>query len=486
MTGGIVSSSDARGVRIALPRGEFRAPIAERLDLVGLDVEGYGEGSRKLRLDVAGQPGMVVRVFADRDIPIQVAMGQYDIGIASRAWIDELLVRYGGDSIVPVLPLDLASEPIAVGGTRTPLASLASAGVVRVATEYPNLAHAYLNRRRVPDYRVYDVWARAEAWPPDDADLAIGPLAALVEEGLPVLETAHEGGVWLIANRDALATHDLAAALEPLQRLPRGEDRGGMAATKPLIGVRRAPSVAAPQRDTLRLAVPDGHAQRHTVEALSAAGIAFDGYDESRVVRRPTSTIEGVAVKVMRPQDMPRAVALGAFDLALTGRDWLAAHLATFPASPVVELCDLRRSKYRMGAVVSEDLPVDNIGEAIAYWRRDDPDRPIRVASEYAALADEYARTRHLGRYQVIPISGASEGFVPEDAEILIEGTETGSTLRANRLRMIDVTMESTNCAIGAPERPAGRRGELRDEIVDRLARAAEETAAAEAREAGS
>jgi ATP phosphoribosyltransferase len=416
---------------------------------------------------------MVVRVFADRDIPIQVALGQYDLGIASRSWIDELLVRYGRDSIVPVLPLDLAADPIVVGGTERSLASLASAGVVCVATESPNLAHAYLNRRRVPDYRVYDVWGRAESWPPDDADLAIAPQSAIVEEGLPVLETVHAGGVWLIANREALATRDLSAALGPLQRLARGEDRGGLAPTRPLVGVRRAPTAALVERDSLRIAVPDGHAQRHTVEALAAAGISFDGYDASRAVRRPRSSIDGVEVKVMRPQDMPRAVALGAFDLALTGRDWLAAHLATFPASPVVELCDLRRSKYRMGAVVSEDLPAKNIGEAIAYWRRDDPDRPIRVASEYAALADEYARTRHLGRYQVIPISGASEGFVPDDAEILIEGTETGSTLRANRLRMIDVTMESTNCAVGAPERPSGRRGELRDALVGRLARAA-------------
>ena len=114
-------------------------------------------------------------------------------------------------------------------------------------------------------------------------------------------------------------------------------------------------------------------------------------------------------------------------------------------------------------------LAVESIEEAVAFWRKDDPDRPIRVASEYASLADEYARSRHLRQYRVIPISGASEGFVPEDAEILIEGTETGSTLRANRLRMIDVIMESTNCVIGAATRPSGRRGELRDRFVERL-----------------
>jgi ATP phosphoribosyltransferase len=174
-------------------------------------------------------------------------------------------------------------------------------------------------------------------------------------------------------------------------------------------------------------------------------------------------------VKVLRPQDMPSAVAGGAFDLALTGRDWLAAHLAAFPASPVVELVDLRRSRYSLGVVVPEDLPADTIEEAVAYWRRDDPNRAIRVASEYASLADHYARERRLGRYRVIPIAGASEGFVPDDAEVLIEGSETGTTLRANRLRMIDVIMESTNCAIGHSQRPDGQRGMLRDDLVSRL-----------------
>lgn len=226
-------------------------------------------------------------------------------------------------------------------------------------------------------------------------------------------------------------------------------------------------------RDTFRIAVPDGHAQRHTFAALADAGIAFEGYEERAAVRRPRSALPDVEVKVIRPQDMPMAVALGAYDLALTGRDWLAAHLSAFPGSPVVELADLRRSRYSLGAVVPEELPADSIEEAIAYWRRDDPHRPIRVASEYVALADDYARERRLGRYQVIPIAGASEGFVPDDAEILIEGSETGTTLRANRLRMIDITMESTNCAIGALERPAGRRGELRDQFVERLREAA-------------
>lgn len=467
------TSDSPRPVRVALPRGDLRSPVDAHLREVDFVVDGYGSGARTYRFEVERRPGIAVRVFSDQDIPIQVALGHYDLGIASRTWIDELLVKHHLDSVVPLRQIDVAGEDlVAAGAPGTTLAGIAAAGAVRVATEYPNLAQHYLANARVPDYRLFEVWAQAEAWPPQDAEMAVATRRAVTREGLEVYGEVHRGGTWLIANREALAERDLSAALEPLLRIPLAPEAGGLVVPPPLEATARRVSSPLPEREVFRIAVPDGHAQRHTVAALADAGIAFPGYAEDSAQRYPDSGRDDVQVKVMRPQDMPRAVALGQIDLALTGRDWLRAFLATFPAAPVQELCDLKRSKYLLGAVVTEDLPVSSIDEAIAYWRRDDPEFPIRVASEYVSLADEYARSRHLGKYRVIPISGASEGFVPEDAEILIEGTETGTTLRANRLTMIDVIMESTNCAIGAATRPPGRRGDLRDDFVARMATA--------------
>lgn len=461
-------------IRLALPRGDLREPLAERLAGAGLPVEGYGNGSREYRLPVRGRPEVTVRVFSERDIPVQVALGQYDLGIVGRAWVDELLVRHPQESIVPLRPLDVGQERLVIAGASgVSVERLARRGVVRVATEHANLATRYLNRLRVPEYRVFDVWGKAQAWPPEDADLAVVPEAALKGESLEALGDVHRGGAWVIGNRESLARRDLAAALGPLLALPAGANEAGPVTPQALGVPRRVSSAPAAERDVLRLAVPDGHAQRHTAEALAAAGLALDGYDAERAVRRPGSGIEGVEVKVIRPQDMPRAVALGLFDLAITGRDWLAAHVAAFPASPVVELVDLRRSRYQLGAVISDGVPAGTVEEAVAYWRRDDPQRAVRVASEYVALADHYARERRLGRYRVLPISGAAEGFIPDDADILIEGSETGETLRANGLRMIDVIMESTNCVIGAATAPPGRRGVLREQLVGRLRAAA-------------
>jgi ATP phosphoribosyltransferase len=218
----------------------------------------------------------------------------------------------------------------------------------------------------------------------------------------------------------------------------------------------------------VRIAVPDGHAQRHTAVALEAAGIRFEGYGEGSASARPHSEIEGLEVKLIRPQDMPQQVALGQFDLAITGRDWLWDHKARFPSSPVVEVADLARSKYQLAAAVTEDLPAETIGDALRYWRSQGI-RTIRVASEYVNIADEYSREHQFGHYQVIPITGASEGFVPEDAEVLVEGTETGSSFRANRIRAIDTLMMSTNCVIARKDPPDGPRGRLVRELVERF-----------------
>ena len=103
-------------IRVALPRGDLREPLAERLADAGFPVAGYGEGSRDYRFAVAGRPGVAVRVFSDHDIPVQVALGQYDLGITHLARVDELLVRYMHDSVVPLRPLDIGGERIVVAG----------------------------------------------------------------------------------------------------------------------------------------------------------------------------------------------------------------------------------------------------------------------------------------------------------------------------------------------------------------------------------
>jgi ATP phosphoribosyltransferase len=196
------------------------------------------------------------------------------------------------------------------------------------------------------------------------------------------------------------------------------------------------------------LALADGHQQVHTAAFMEKTSIRLEGYSKTDIRRRPSCNIDWLSIKVIRPQDMPQQVANGNFDLAITGRDWLLDHLYQFPSSPVAELVNLGFGWVRVVAVVSQDVPVDSIGALrglIAEGRM----VPLRIATEYVNIADKYLRDKHIARYRVIPTWGATEVYLPEDADMLIENTETGQTLSRHKLKIIDTLFESTACLIG-------------------------------------
>ncbi len=492
-------------LRLALPTGDLRAPVAAALAAAGLPLDEYAAGSRALRITLpSGEAAL--RVFREKDIPIQIALGNYDLGICSAVWVEELHSRYPQEEVTVLRPLGFGRRKVVVAAPRAlvdagPLTALPG-GALRLVSEYPGLAERFARQMRLPRYVVLPVWGAAAAYPPEDADIAVMSVEderEVIDAGLQPLATIMDAPAWLIASRRGLRERDLGDLLGRLLNLPTAaadspdpsdpwrRGTAGNALTTAaggsiwypraaLVGVTAnghaspsgsdAATAAGARAAIVRLAVPDGHAQRHTVVALRAAGIEFDGYDEKVFARRPRPGPEfaGLEVKVIRPQDMPQQVAIGNFDLAITGRDWLMDHLFQFPSSPVIEAVDLGLSRYGIVAAVSEDVPAETLTGAVAYWRGQGI-TTIRVASEYPNIADHFARLHQLGRYQIVPVNGASEAFVPEDSEILIEGSETGSSFRANRLKGIERVFESTNCVI----RGKGPLDSRREELIGRL-----------------
>jgi ATP phosphoribosyltransferase len=114
-------------------------------------------------------------------------------------------------------------------------------------------------------------------------------------------------------------------------------------------------------------------------------------------------------------------------------------------------------------AVVPNEVPAATISEFREIWRNSE--KPVRVAAEYINIADKYARENHLGAYRVIPTWGATEAFLPEDADLLIENTETGATLARNNLKIIDTLFQSSGCLIGRK----GAVNELKQSRIDRI-----------------
>lgn len=218
------------------------------------------------------------------------------------------------------------------------------------------------------------------------------------------------------------------------------------------------------QDSLLWMALPDGHLQIETRSLLEKAGLPFYKATRSRTAQ--------FGVKIIRPQDMPLQVACGNFDLAITGKDWVLDQMYRFPSSPIAELLDLGLGMVKVVAVVTQEVPANNVEEFGALLQGGRFPR-VRIASEYVNIADRYATDHHLAGYRVIPTWGATEAFLPEDADLLIENTQTGATLARNKLKIIDTIFVSTARLIANRESLAIRqKSEGIESIVKSLTRA--------------
>jgi ATP phosphoribosyltransferase len=332
----------------------------------------------------------------------------------------------------------------------------ARSSVIRIATEYPNLAEYFALSLRLRRFGIFPLWGAAEVYPPESADLALvcGNVKEFARCGLVPISRVLSVSACLIANRSSWETKDMDRVVVSIYDKATAQEEAELEIVEQYPRQRPRKSEVFPPTsdgDTVRLALPDGHQQSPTLDLLSKAGIRLGDYPSATGNRRLTTDLPGVTIKVIRPQDMPLQVANGNFDLAITGRDWLMEHLYQFPTSPVKELVDLKSGKVKIVAVVSKDLPVADVSGL----RKFSAERvvPLRVASEYVNIADKYARDNHLGVYRVVPTWGATEAFLPEDADLLIENTQTGRTIARHNLKIIDTLFQSTACLIGSSRR---------------------------------
>ena len=185
----------------------------------------------------------------------------------------------------------------------------------------------------------------------------------------------------------------------------------------------------------LKLGIPKGSLQEATIHLFARAG--FNIYASTRSYF-PTIDDPEIDCMLIRAQEMARYVADGVLDGGLTGQDWIAEHAAgNSAAAPPTPLADLVYAKQSFGKV----RWVLAVPEESAYQRPQD--------LEGATIATELVRVTqaYFARLQVnvnVEFSwGATEVKPPTLADAIVEVTETGSSLRANRLRIIDTVLES-------------------------------------------
>jgi len=180
---------------------------------------------------------------------------------------------------------------------------------------------------------------------------------------------------------------------------------------------------------TLRLGIPKGSLQDATVQLFAKAGWRISVNTRSYFPGIDDPEIECMLV---RAQEMARYVETGALDAGITGRDWVFE-----TGADVAEIGELLYSKQSLAPVrwvlaVPEDGAIQSVKDLEGKV----------IATEVVNLTKKYL-ARHNVSARVEFSWGATEVKVPQLADAIVEVTETGSSLRANRLRIVDTVLES-------------------------------------------
>ncbi|HNS00597.1 MAG TPA: ATP phosphoribosyltransferase [Planctomycetota bacterium] len=188
----------------------------------------------------------------------------------------------------------------------------------------------------------------------------------------------------------------------------------------------------------VRAALPKGSLEKATFALLAQAGFNLTVGPRSYA---PAVDDEELQVRLVRAQEIPRYVVQGVFDIGITGHDWVVE-----TGADVEEVLELVYSKASMNAckwvlAVPEDSPIRSVEDL----------RGKRIATELVGVTRRYLAARRI-EAEVEFSWGATEAKAPDLVDAIVDITETGRSLAANKLRIIDVILETTTRLIAGKE----------------------------------
>ena len=182
----------------------------------------------------------------------------------------------------------------------------------------------------------------------------------------------------------------------------------------------------------IQLALPKGRMFDKLAELFRAAGCPLTLDARSY---RAALELDGFSTKLLKPQSIVEMLGAGRRDIGFSGADWV-----TELNADLVQLFDTELDP--VSIVAAAPATILDGGQL--------PDRPLIVASEYARLTQLWMREKDIeGRF--LRSWGATEVLPPEDADCIVDNTATGTTLRANGLRIVDTLMTSSTRLYASP-----------------------------------
>jgi ATP phosphoribosyltransferase len=176
--------------------------------------------------------------------------------------------------------------------------------------------------------------------------------------------------------------------------------------------------------DKLRILIPKGRIFDNVSRLFTEAGFPLSLADRTY---RPIIGADWLDAKIMKPQNVGELLELGSHDAGFTGIDWIQES-----GADVEEVMDLGFDRVRIVAAVPSSLDEEALRT-----------KKLVVATEYVGLAEAWLR-RQGYQYQIVRTYGATEVFPPDDADMIIDNTSTGQTLKDNGLRITAVILESS------------------------------------------
>jgi len=199
----------------------------------------------------------------------------------------------------------------------------------------------------------------------------------------------------------------------------------------------------------LSLGMPKGSLEESTFSLFNKAGINIKRGSRSYY---PDCDDPELDLIVMRPQEIPRYVEQGIIDAGITGQDWVAENEADIVEVTELHYSKASRQKCRWVLAVPED----------SQFRRAEDLAGKHVATELVGTTKRFFDSKGVN-VRVEFSWGATEVKPPRLADAIVDITETGSSLKANRLRIIETLMETCTVIIAnkAAWSDEGKRGKL-------------------------
>src|SRR6056297_16220 len=178
----------------------------------------------------------------------------------------------------------------------------------------------------------------------------------------------------------------------------------------------------------LKIVLPKGRLFNKLEQLFSSIGIKMKLNKRSYI---PKVSDENIEIKIMKPQNIPKVIEMGSHDLGFTGKDWVKE-----TRSNVDEIIDLNYDQVQIVSAIPNNLNKEDL-----------KNKKIVAATEYPNITEKYLTEKNYN-FVILKTYGTTEVFPPDDADMIIDNSSTGTTLKQNNLKILDNILSSSTVMI--------------------------------------